>query len=250
MSSIADHLDVSHLEEQFRNPDQQREAATLGMWTFLATEVLFFGGLLVAYAVYRIRWPEDFRHGSLDLKWYLGGINTAVLLLSSFSMVLAVRASQKGDNHRIIRYLLITMALAITFVGIKFCEYYVEYDEGLLPGKTFRAEEPAPSRESALTRHLGQFEAWMSPVARDPGENSRRTEHEELFMCFYFILTAIHATHMLIGIGVMTVLAIMARNRKFSQGWHNPVEITGLYWHFVDTVWVFLFPILYLLRNP
>src|SRR5258708_38340440 len=109
------HVVPGDVEEQFRNADQQREAATLGMWAFLATEVLFFGGLFVAYAVYRIRWPEDFRHGSLDLKWYLGGFNTAVLLLSSFSMVLAVRASQNGDNLRIIRYLLITMALAISF---------------------------------------------------------------------------------------------------------------------------------------
>ena len=220
------------------------------MWAFLATEVLFFGGLFVAYAVYRIRWPNDFRDGSLDLKWYLGAFNTAVLLLSSFSMAMAVRASQKGENSRIIRYLLITMALAVAFVGIKFVEYYVEYDEGLLPGKTFRAEEPQPSQQSALTRSLGKFEARITPAAHNADEKSRRTEHEQLFMCFYFILTAIHATHMLIGIALMTVLAFMARAKKFSAGWHNPVEITGLYWHFVDTVWVFLFPILYLLRNP
>jgi cytochrome c oxidase subunit III len=250
MSAHAGHLAGAHVEEQFHNPDQQREAATLGMWAFLATEVLFFGGVFVAYAVYRIRWPADFRQGSLDLKWYFGGFNTAVLLLSSFSMAMAVRASQKGDNPRIIRNLLITMALAMTFVGIKFVEYYVEYDEGLLPGRTFRAEEPAPSQQSALTRSLGKFEAWITPAAHSADEKARRTGHEELFMCFYFILTAIHATHMLIGIGIMIVLVLMARGKKFSAAWHNPVEITGLYWHFVDTVWVFLFPILYLLRNP
>jgi cytochrome c oxidase subunit 3 len=250
MTTHAEHLPSSHVEEQFHNADQQREAATLGMWAFLATEVLFFGGLFVAYAVYRIRWPEDFRHGSLDLKWYLGGFNTGVLLLSSFSMALAVRASQVGDNPRIIRYLLITMLLAITFVGIKFVEYYVEYDEGLLPGRSFRAESPAPSEESALARALGRFEATVTPAAHREAEENRRTGHEQLFMCFYFILTGIHATHMLIGIGLMTVLVLMARRKKFSASWHNPVAITGLYWHFVDTVWVFLFPILYLLRNP
>jgi cytochrome c oxidase subunit 3 len=100
-----------------------------------------------------------------------------------------------------------------------------------------------------LTRSLGRFEGWITPAAHNAEEAHRRNEHEQLFMCFYFILTAIHATHMLIGIALMTVLALMARAKKFSAGWHNPVEITGLYWHFVDTVWVFLFPILYLLRN-
>jgi cytochrome c oxidase subunit 3 len=248
MSSIPVHAPSPHVEEQFHNADQQREAATLGMWVFLATEILFFGGVFVAYAVYRIRWPQDFRQGSLDLKWYLGGFNTAVLLLSSFSMAMAVRASQLGNNRRIIGYLLITMALAITFVGIKFIEYYVEYDEGLLPGRTFRFEEPAPAEESALTRSLGKFEASIG--VNPPAPGSGRTEHEQLFMVFYFILTGIHATHMLVGICVMTVLVFMARAKKFSVAWHNPVEITGLYWHFVDTVWVFLFPILYLLRNP
>ena len=250
MSASPAHIADPHLQEQFRNADQQREAATLGMWAFLATEVLFFGGLFVAYAVYRVRWPDDFRHGSLDLKWYLGGINTAVLLLSSFSMAMAVRASQKGENGRIIRNLLITMTLAITFIGIKCVEYFVEYDEGLLPGKTFRLEETPSSEQSALTKSLGRFEGWITPAAHAADEKTRRTEHEQLFMCFYFVLTAIHATHMLIGIGIMTVLAFMARAKRFSAAWHNPVEITGLYWHFVDTVWVFLFPILYLLRNP
>jgi len=250
MSSESIHFEHSAVHEQFRNADQQREAATLGMWTFLATEILFFGGLFVTYTVYRHRWPEAFREGSLDLKWYLGGINTGVLLLSSFFMAMAVHASQKGENSKIIRNLLITMLLAITFIGIKLTEYYVEYDEGLLPGKTFSIEEPPPSQQSALTRALAKFEYWFDPSAAHHAEVHHRKPQEELFMCFYFIMTAIHATHMLIGIGLMTWLILMARARRFSVAWHNPVEITGLYWHFVDTVWVFLFPILYLLRNP
>jgi cytochrome c oxidase subunit 3 len=250
MSAPASQLEPTMVQHQFRDATQQREAATLGMWTFLATEVLFFGGLFVAYAVYRIRWPADFRHGSLDLKWYLGAVNTAVLLGSSYFMALAVHASQKGENDRIIRHLLLTMSLAVVFLGIKFTEYYIEYDEGLIPGTQFRLVEPPPSQESALTHALKKFEHWIQPLAHGREEKSGRTAHEQLFMCFYFIMTAIHATHMLIGIGLMTWLIAMARAKKFSAAWHNPVENIGLYWHFVDTVWVFLFPILYLLRNP
>jgi cytochrome c oxidase subunit 3 len=250
MSAEARQLEAGVVEHQFQSADQQREAATLGMWTFLATEVLFFGGLFVSYAVYRVRWPEDFRQGSIDLKWYLGAINTAVLLGSSFFMAMAVRASQRGENARIIRYLSWTILLAVIFVGIKFTEYYIEYDEGLVPGVNFKLDEPSPEQESAFTRSLNKFEHWIAPAAHTTGEKSNRTFHEQLFMTFYFIMTAIHATHMLIGIGLMLWLIWMARAKKFSAAWHNPVENIGLYWHFVDTVWVFLFPVLYLLRNP
>jgi cytochrome c oxidase subunit 3 len=237
------------VHEQFQDRTQQREAATLGMWTFLATEILFFGGLFVSYAVYRLRFPASFRHGSLDLKWYLGGFNTGVLLFSSFFMAMAVHASQRGDNPKIIRYLLWTMLLAVIFVGIKFTEYYIEYDEALVPGYRFRMEEPPPAEESAFTRALNRFQHHIEPASAEAAEHTRRGDQEPLFMCFYFIMTAIHATHMLIGIGLMTWLVWMARRKKFSAEWHNPVENIGLYWHFVDTVWVFLFPILYLLRN-
>ena len=237
------------VEHQFRDVGQQREVATLGMWAFLATEVLFFGGMFVAYSVYRIRWPEAFRQGSLDLKWYLGGINTAVLLVSSFFMALAVHASQKGDNRKIAQCLLATIALALVFLGIKATEYYLEFDEGLVPGRLFKAEPPAESQVSGFTRMFTGMERWTAERLHHPVEHNRRPEHEQLFMCFYFIMTAIHATHMLIGIGLMAWLILLARRNTFSADWHNPVEVIGLYWHFVDTVWVFLFPILYLLRN-
>ncbi|HWE01279.1 MAG TPA: cytochrome c oxidase subunit 3 family protein [Tepidisphaeraceae bacterium] len=240
----------AHLQHQFKNADQQRESATLGMWLFLGTEVLFFGGLFVSYAIYRVRWPDDFREGSLDLKWYLGGLNTAILLLSSFFMALGVRASQQGDNRRVIRHLLATIALAVAFLGVKGMEYYLEYDEGLVPGESFRLQPPPRSSESALTRGMGSFERWTGKYVPNADEHGQRTRREQLFMCFYFIMTAIHATHMLIGIGLMTWLMMLARRRAFSAAWHNPVEVVGLYWHFVDTVWVFLFPVLYLLRNP
>jgi cytochrome c oxidase subunit 3 len=239
-----------HIEEQFRSADQQREVATLGMWVFLATEILFFGGLFVAYAVYRTRWPADFRHGSIDLKWCLGGFNTGVLLLSSFFMAMAVHAAKEGDNPRIIRNLVLTMLLAIAFVGIKLSEYYIEYDEGLIPGSSFQTHSPDAAGESAFTRSIDSFQKSVDRMFGVPPDDSPRSNHEQLFMCFYFIMTGIHATHMLIGLGLMSWLIWMARRRRFSAQWHNPVEVIGLYWHFVDTVWVFLFPILYLLRNP
>jgi cytochrome c oxidase subunit 3 len=258
MSAHATHLEAEALvvghsatvEHQFEDAEQQRESATLGMWTFLATEILFFGALFVAYGVYRLRWPEEFRQGSIDLKWYLGTINTGILLLSSYFMAMAVHASQLGKNHLIVRHLIVTMVLATAFVCIKMTEYYLEYDEGLLPGATFQIHEPQESRESALTRGLKRFEDWTKQAARNPAEHHDRSRQEEMFMVFYFVMTGIHATHMLIGLGLMTWLVWMARRKRFSAAWHNPVEIVGLYWHFVDTVWVFLFPILYLLRNP
>jgi cytochrome c oxidase subunit III len=209
----------AHVAEQFADADQQHESATLGMWTFLATEVLFFGVLFVSYTICRLRWPEAFRAGSLDLKWYLGAINTAVLLGSSFMMALAVRAAALGDNRAIVRALLCTIGLAVLFLGIKGTEYYIEYREQLIP--------------------------WLDFSTR----GQERQPQEELFMTFYFTMTAIHATHMLIGIGIMLVLIWMTRRGKFSKAWHTPIEMTGLYWHFVDIVWVFLFPALYLLRN-
>jgi cytochrome c oxidase subunit 3 len=205
--------------EQFADADQQHEAATLGMWTFLATEVLFFGVLFVSYTVCRLRWPGAFRVGSLDLRWYLGAINTAVLLGSSFMMALAVRAAALGDNRRIIRAMLCTIALAVVFLIIKASEYSIEYREHLVP--------------------------WLNFSTR----GTERPPQEELFMTFYFIMTAIHATHMIVGICVMLVLIWMTRRGRFSPAWHTPIEMTGLYWHFVDIVWVFLFPALYLLRN-
>lgn len=241
--------EIHPVEEQFHTADQQRECATLGIWTFLSTEILFFGGMFVAYGVYRLRWENAFLHGSRDLKWYLGAFNTATLLLSSFAMAMAVHAAKMGDNVRIIRWLATTMVLACVFLSVKFTEYYLEYDEGLVPGRWFRIEPPKPSELSPVGRAFDSFEDWLG---REIGYDAHppRLGHEQLFMCFYFIMTAIHATHMLIGLGLMTWLVAGARQRHFSKAWHNPVEVVGLYWHFVDMVWVFLFPILYLLRNP
>jgi len=238
-------------EHQFEDRLQQKEAATLGMWTFLATEVLFFGGLFVSYTIYRHRWPNDFRQGSLDLKWYMGGVNTAVLLVSSFTMAMAVHAASIGSNRGIIRYLVLTILIGTVFLCIKGCEYYIEYEEHLVPGLNFAEYKPRPREMSTVAREFDKFDDWFNEHVSPPRQKSdQRTPGQELFFLFYFIMTGIHATHMIIGICVMLVLIWMAKREMFSAKWHNPVENFGLYWHFVDIVWVFLFPSLYLLRNP
>lgn len=252
---MTEHIVTEHpdalVQHQFEDRHQQKEAATLGMWTFLATEVLFFGALFVSYTIYRHQWPNDFRQGALNLKWYMGAVNTAVLLLSSFTMAMAVHAAALGSNSKIIRYLVLTILIGSLFLAIKGCEYFVEYEERLVPGLNFSIDPPKPEEMNVGGRAFEKFDRWFDTHVSAPREKSEeRTHGQQLFFLFYFIMTAIHATHMIIGIGVMLVLIWMAKRRMFSAKWHNPVENFGLYWHFVDIVWVFLFPTLYLLRNP
>jgi len=200
---------------QFDDAEQQQEASSLGMWVFLATEIMFFGGLFTGYAAYRSSYPAAFGEASRRLDIVLGGINTAVLIASSLSMAMAVHSAQTGNRRKLVRLLLFTMLLGLTFLGIKFFEYFQKFQEHLVPGSQF---------------------VFSGPNAR----------HAELFFSFYFMMTGMHALHMIIGICVMAILAALALRRKFSPEYYTPVEVAGLYWHFVDIVWVFLFPLLYL----
>ena len=220
----------AYVEQQFEDMEQQTHSATLGMWTFLATEVLFFGALFVSYAVYRTRWPDAFRESSRDLKLWLGGINALLLLVSSLTMALAVRCAVIGDNKWLIIHLCITMGLGLLFLCFKATEYTLETEEHLIPNVNFTTVPP-------------------EDAGKPPAEQRHRPEQQRLFMVFYFIMTGLHALHVTIGIGVLAVLIVLARRRHFSPAYHNPVEIAGLYWHFVDIVWVFLYPALYLLRQ-
>lgn len=204
---------TSPLAEQFNNLEQQSQAATLGMWTFLITEVLFFGGLFTAYTEYRVRHSEVFARASNHLYVTLGAVNTAVLILSSFTMALAIHFAHLGRKRALILSLLGTMVLGGVFLGIKATEYYLEYQEHLVPGASFSYEG--------------------SPDA-------------VLFFSFYFIMTGVHAAHMIIGEGILAVMAILAWRSRFSSEYYSPVEVAGLYWHFVDVIWIFLFPLLYL----
>lgn len=208
--------------EQFEDPAQQHEAATLAMWAFLAQEVLFLGAVISAFYVYRVRWPGDFADMARELKWQLGTINTAVLLGSSYTMALAVHFSREGRRPALFWLLLLTIALGTTFLGIKFTEYALEYRDHLVPALNY------------------------APVSPDA---TPRPEHGPLFMSFYFVTTGFHALHMIVGIGVLAFLAYRAKTGAYSEACHNPIEVAGLYWHFVDLVWVFLFPTLYLLRH-
>lgn len=206
------------LEHQFETLDQQRESASLGMWLFLVQEVMFFGGLFLGYTVYRNMHPEAWSLGSQQLDITLGAINTVVLLASSLTMALAVRAAQQGKKNGILVNLALTTIFGLTFLVIKAFEYSHKFHDGLVPGSAF-SPNPALGAPPQL----------------------------ELFFSFYFVMTATHAIHMVIGAGIIAVVAWMATKGKFTPVRHAAVENLGLYWHFVDVVWIFLFPLLYLL---
>lgn len=202
--------------EQFDDQGQQYQAASLGMWIFLSTEVLFFGGLIASYTIYRYLYLPGFEIGSRHLSVFWGATNTAVLICSSLTMALAVRAAQLRKRKQIMGLLFVTLIFGLVFLFIKFgMEWRHEYMDGLAPALNFTYS----------------------------GLHAR---HVELFMIFYFVLTGLHALHMIIGVGVLTGLIILASRDAFKTNC-NAVEIAGLYWHFVDIVWIFLFPLLYLI---
>ena len=214
MTDVAHHHPA--LAHQFDSLEQQTEASTLGMWVFLVTEVLFFGGLFVTYAVYRAFYPAAFAAASHELDILLGAINTAVLITSSLTMALAVHAAQVGQRNRLLTCLVLTMLLGGVFLGIKGVEYWHKFVEHHVPGPGF------------------QFEA----------EHAR---HAQIFFSLYFVMTGLHALHMIIGIGIMLVMFVWSWRGRITADFASPIEISGLYWHFVDIVWIFLFPLLYLI---
>ena len=217
------------LAHHFRDLTQQKGAATLGMWAFLATEVLFFGGVLTAYSVYRYWYHAAFVAGSREQLIWVGTLNTAVLLTSSLTMVLAVHAAEHRRRAALMLFIGLTLLLGAAFLGIKVYEYTRDYLDGMLPGATTFHPHPEVLAE------------WA--------EHGVQPREVELYFVFYFILTGLHALHMIIGMGVLTVMLLLARRGRFTAGYPTPVEVMGLYWHFVDIVWIFLFPLLYLLLH-
>lgn len=208
------------LEEQYENLEQQHECAALGMWIFLATEVIFFGVLFLGLGVYMYQYGDAFEEGSKHLNWPLGGLNMAVLLTSSLMMALAVHEAQLGNRRGLVRFLGLTAGLGCVFLVLKALEYYLDYREQLIPGWSFN---PAEWTEKKL----------------DPN-------HVQLFLLFYWIMTGLHALHVTIGVGVVLTVAVLAHRGHYSAAYYSPVDVTGLYWHFVDIVWIFLYPMLYL----
>jgi cytochrome c oxidase subunit III len=211
---LADPLELA-VREQFNNPVQQRETSTVGMWIFLVTEVMLFGGLFTGFSVYRLSHPSAFDQGSAQMEFSLGAINTAVLICSSFAMALAVHSAERGRRLRLAGFLVLTMVLGLVFLGIKFDEYYLHYLDHKAPGISFEQAGP-------------------------------QAPYIQMFYVFYYLMTGLHALHMCVGIGLLGALLLRTFLGSFSAEYHTPVELTGLYWHFVDTVWVFLFAIFYI----
>jgi cytochrome c oxidase subunit III len=206
-----------YLQHHFDSMEQQAEASTLGMWVFLVTEIMFFGGLFMAYLVYRWQSPLGFQEASHHLNIYWGAANTAILIVSSLTMAFAVRAAQTSQPARTqVFWLGSTMLFGAAFLGIKAIEYTDKFKDHIVPGPHFVWEGLYPK----------------------PAEQ---------FYSLYFAMTGLHALHMVIGLGIMTVILIMAKRNTFDSEYYTPVEVAGLYWHFVDIVWIFLFPLLYLI---
>jgi cytochrome c oxidase subunit 3 len=199
-------------EMQFDDIEQQSDAAHFGIWVFLATEILFFGGLFLVYGVYRATYPEEFAQAGKALSLTIGTINTAILLTSSFSMAMGVHFAKLGQMKKTVRCLIITWMLGAAFLLLKAKEYSEDFAKGLLP------------HSDTLT----------SNVAR-------------IFYCIYYTMTGLHAVHMLVGLGIIAVIARNTARGRYNLEDHNSIEIAGLYWHFVDVIWIFLYPLLYLM---
>lgn len=215
----------SVLAHHFEDIEQQRNTESFGMWLFLATEILIFGALFTGYTVYRIAYPRDFEAASGKLNILIGSINTIVLLSSSLTMALSVHATRVGNQRMLLVCLILTILLGSIFLGFKALEYYIDYKENLVPGLAF---DPAE---------------WTTPDSSEGPVNPQRVK---LMLFFYYFLTLLHAVHMLVGMGLLIWLVTRARRGTLTPVRYMAVEVVGLYWHFVDIVWIFLLPLLYL----
>jgi len=219
LASDASHAHHPALQHHFESLEQQKDSSVFGMWVFLVTEVLFFGGMFMAYVLYRTWYPDAWLAASHHLDVTMGAVNTAVLIGSSLTMAMAVRAAQLGQRGGQVVFLLATLALGFVFLGIKAVEYSDKFAHHLVPGPGFRFEDASVARQA------------------------------QIFFSVYFAMTGMHALHMVIGAGLLTWILIGALRGRFTPEYHTPVELVGLYWHFVDIIWIFLFPLLYLVGH-
>lgn len=283
------------LQHQFEDMKQQEESNTIGMWMFLAQEIMFFGGLFTAYLIFRSRYPMAFAAGSNHLDVVMGFVNTLVLIVSSLTMALTVYYAQKSNRNMQVLMIVLTMIFGAAFLGVKAIEYTDKYNHGLIPfanwNKRVKAEpasktaepvkhffasqeEPKAPEEGAAEHHyvnptgVFMWSEWKEAkeLVHEAQTGNFLTESEKIgyfsngefdeakftgrvriFFWIYFAMTGLHALHMIVGLGLMAWLLIMAWRNTYSADFYTPVEISGLYWHFVDIVWIFLFPLLYLL---
>ena len=215
--AVASHS--PRLQHHFDDAAQQFDASTLGMWVFLITEIMFFGGMFLAYTIYRNSYPEAFASTSHYMNVTIGTINTGVLIFSSFTMVMAVRSAQLGKKRALIGFLTSTLVLGAIFLCLKYVEYHEKWVDHHIPGPGFEYADPQFFHQAQILFYL------------------------------YFAMTGMHAVHMIVGAGLLTHLIVDASRNRFSAEWYTPVELIGLYWHFVDIVWIFLFPLLYLIGH-
>jgi cytochrome c oxidase subunit III len=229
-TSVHEDLHSPALLHHFATEEQQRDASSFGMWIFLGTEVMFFGGLFVSYLIYRLWYFGDFGAASKSINAALGGTNTAVLICSSLTVVLAIWSAQTARRGMLLVMLALTMLFGVVFLGIKGVEYKDKFDEHHVPGASFSFQNvPIP----------GHPDQYANP------------QHAQIFFALYFIMTGLHALHMVVGLGIFTWLFVSAWKGRFTPEYHTPLEIGGLYWHFVDIIWIYLFPLLYLIdRHP
>jgi cytochrome c oxidase subunit 3 len=233
MSSAAhDNHHPKWLQHHFDTPVQQFDSAKLGMWIFLAQELLFFSGLFVAYGVYRNWYPDAFAAGSHELNRVMGAGNTIVLLFSSLTAALAVRSSQLGKKDETNLWIILTLACAFIFLIVKYFEYHAKFEHGLLPGSYFGTPRDMLSGQPLKDGHSHAGEL---------------PDHTHVFFGLYFVMTGIHAIHIIVGIGIW--IWVLRRNMRgdFNKRYWTPVDVTALYWHLVDLVWIYLFPLMYLI---
>ena len=251
-SEAGDTLLLHHFDDVV----QQKETSILGMWAFLATEIMFFGGLFAAYSVYRALYPADFSAASRHLNVILGAINTGILLCSSLTMALAVHASQTREMRKVVIFLLATMGFGSCFLGIKAYEWYDDYQQNLMPGVNFDWEKAQAHRGNLKAGDEakpleGLASSRQSADAQVPAGSEAPTAvpagRAQLFFLLYFLMTGLHGVHMVIGIVLVGIITFLTWKRWLSGGGETQIEVTGLYWHFIDVVWVFLYPLLYLI---
>ena len=256
---------TGELYGQFQTLEQQKESATLGMWTFLITEILFFGGLFLTYTINRHAYPTAFGVAGNMLDLTLGGVNTVVLILSSFTMAMSVWSAQTSRKSMVPIWLLLTLALGSVFLGVKVVEYKQKFDHHLIPGHSFDATYCSNSgnpcgldakdfenEQKEVKEAIEAETANAKQVKLDDPEAMGATAfnaHAQLYFSLYFGMTGLHALHMVVGAGLLIWLIYEGFKGRFDANYNTPVENIGLYWHFVDIVWIFLFPLLYLINR-
>jgi len=274
--SHAGHGHDPHLAHHFENPAQQSQAVRLGMWIFLATEVLFFGGLFVAYSVYRANNPEIFVFAHQFLDKNLGALNTVILICSSFTMAWAVRAAQLRQAGLLRLMLALTLLCAFGFLGVKAVEYHHKWEHGLLWARQYQpqvhavghdsghggteggaaaAVEPAPAvpdGDATTIPQAPEGPTGLAAAAAEPLPSGHVAAAEprnaQVFFSIYFMMTGLHGIHVLGGMAVMAWLLVGSFRGAFTDGYFTPVDMTGLYWHLVDLIWIYLFLLLYLIH--